>query len=386
MEENALTEGSAAPTPSGDALVPNAVPPPASHEALTFLNSVTPNDLQSIFFTDALVTTSDAGKELGEFSVSVELARHSGEDCLLIHANSHGALDNVPMGTSVTAYVSKNLQTLEHQHHEYVKLEDNHLDKKTFLRLQDGQYVVNKVITQGDQVQRTALSFSLDSMAGFISEGSNLILERLMVKKGIPENMEFLSFDSEANLCRATYKPLEQRLQKVGEDEITVTGIERTIQSSSDLPTTWQTYFSLDGHLTSRVQVGSPVTMRLLQLPVVVPVDEQGQPNAIPRKPLNWEEDMQLYSKFLDRKEELKGDHATYMRHHPELKALLADFLQFLLLRKPEDVVAFAADYFASFSPTTKIGSSYATSNEPRYTPRPNSPFKKRNGEETTPS
>ena len=32
----------------------------------------------------------------------------------------------------------------------FQQLEDNHLDKKTFLRLQDGQYVVNKVITQGD--------------------------------------------------------------------------------------------------------------------------------------------------------------------------------------------------------------------------------------------
>ncbi len=121
MEENASTEGPA-PTPSGDAIIPNAAPPPASQDALTFLTSVPPDDLQSIFFTDALVTTSDAGKELGEFSVSVELARHSGQDCLLIHANSHGALDNVPMGTSVTAYVSKNLQTLEHQHHEYVKV------------------------------------------------------------------------------------------------------------------------------------------------------------------------------------------------------------------------------------------------------------------------
>ena len=35
--------------------------------------------------------------------------------------------------------------------------------------------------------------------------GSNLILERVMVKKGIPDNMDFLSFDSEANLCRAKY-------------------------------------------------------------------------------------------------------------------------------------------------------------------------------------
>ena len=47
--------------------------------------------------------------------------------------------------------------------------------------------------------------FNNDILLPFFFLGSNLILERLMVKKGIPENMEFLSFDSEANLCRATY-------------------------------------------------------------------------------------------------------------------------------------------------------------------------------------
>ncbi|XP_038044713.1 ciliogenesis-associated TTC17-interacting protein-like isoform X1 [Patiria miniata] len=191
----------------GVEVIPNAtcIPPPATQDALAYLNSITQDDLQSILFTDALVTTSDTGKELGEFSVSIELARHSGQDCLLIHANSHGALDNVPMGTSVTAYVSKNLQTLEQQHHEYVKLEDHHLDKKTFLTLQDGHYIVNKVVMQGEQVQRTAQTYGLNSMKGFISEGSNLLLERVMAKKGIPDNMCFLSFDSEANLCCATY-------------------------------------------------------------------------------------------------------------------------------------------------------------------------------------
>ena len=35
------------------------------------------------------------------------------------------------------------------------------------------------------------------------------------------------------------------------------------------------------------------------------------------------------------------------MRNHPELKALLADFTQFLLLRKPDDVVEFAAEFFS---------------------------------------
>ena len=56
------------------------------------------------------------------------------------------------------------------------------------------------------------------------------------------------------------------------------------------------------------------------------------------------------------------------MRHHPELRALLADFLQFLLLRKPEDVIEFAADYFAAFSTKIPDPSPYLASNA-------NSPF-----------
>ncbi|CAB1331326.1 unnamed protein product [Coregonus sp. 'balchen'] len=33
--------------------------------------------------------------------------------------------------------------------------------------------------------------------------------------------------------------------------------------------------------------------------------------------------------------EELKAEHASYIRQHLDLRAMMADFLQFLLLRKP---------------------------------------------------
>ena len=42
-------------------------------------------------------------------------------------------------------------------------------------------------------------------------------------------------------------KSLGDRTQVVQQTEIDVTGIERTINSVSDLPTTWQSYFSRDG-------------------------------------------------------------------------------------------------------------------------------------------
>ena len=43
---------------------------------------------------------------------------------------------------------------------------------------------------------------------------------------------------------------------------------------------------------------------------------------------LHWEDDIEMLSQFLDRKEELKEDHVNYMKRHPELKAILGDFLQ----------------------------------------------------------
>jgi len=46
----------------------------------------------------------------------------------------------------------------------------------------------------------------------------------------------------------------------------------------------------------------------------------------------------------------LKAGHATWLREHPELQTLVADFLQFVLFRKPDNVVDVSANYFASFT------------------------------------
>lgn len=358
---------SSATVSSGDPTQPQepvALPKP-SIDATYFMESIEDDDYKYVMFNDSLVTVSDTGKELGEFSVTVEPVKREEQEVFLIHANSHGAIDGVPCGTSITAYVSKSLETIEQQHHEYVKLENHPLDRKTFIVKQEDGYVINRVITQGEDVQRMAHTYKFDDMKGFISEGSNLLLQRLLIKKGCPENFVGISFDSDANLCQASYRALEERKQFVGPNDIMVMGIERTINAVSDLPTTWQSYFTKDGHLTNRVQVGSPVTMRLTRVPTPIEIDEEPEKPTFEKQRMNWEEDMEMYSKFLDRKEELKNDHAVYMKQHPELKALLGDFIQFLLLRKPDDVLAFAADYFSSFSTSMKSGATYATSAVP---------------------
>lgn len=57
--------------------------------------------MEKCVFADSLVTVSDSGRELGDFSVSVSRASYNEELCFLLHASSHGVIDEVPCGTSI---------------------------------------------------------------------------------------------------------------------------------------------------------------------------------------------------------------------------------------------------------------------------------------------
>ncbi|XP_071348725.1 ciliogenesis-associated TTC17-interacting protein isoform X2 [Trachinotus anak] len=316
----------------------------ASDEAVAFMSSIEPAELQRCVFPDSLVTVSEGGRDLGRFSVTVEFARRAQRPCMLLHAQSQGAIDGSPCGTTVTAYLTTDLEVLEEDYHEYVKLEGHSLDKRCYMMQHNGQMVIDKVTTVGEEVTKERVSYPASVLRGLVTEGSILLLMRLIaLRKTVPEHMTFISFDQGLQIIHTTFSELGLKQLEVGGESVGVFGIERIAHSVENSPTTWQCYFLDDGHLASRVQVGSPVTMRLLQLPSQL---EKG----FEKIPLVWEEDMQMHSNFLDRKEELKAGHASYLRQHPAIRALISDFLQFLLLRKPDDVFQFAREYFLPFA------------------------------------
>uniref|UniRef100_H3AKQ7 Ciliogenesis-associated TTC17-interacting protein n=1 Tax=Latimeria chalumnae TaxID=7897 RepID=H3AKQ7_LATCH len=331
-------------------------------------------ELQMCVFADSLVTVSHTGRELGEFAITIQLKQYCQEDCFLVYANSHGMIDDIPCGTSIMAYISMKLETLEQHHHEYVKA--NKRTRLTSIKFTTYSHsiICTKTLASLQEKKKQSFSFEWSSLEGFVSEAANLLILRVLARRGaVPENMVFLSFDTETRIATSTYKELGQWSQTIGNEMVEMYGIERTVQSEHDdeVPTTWQCAFLCDGHMATRVQVGSPITMKMLQLPVPVEpellfffniiytVEEAAAKPTFEKKSLNWEEDLQLYSRYLDRKEELKANHATYIRHHPELKALLSDFLQFLLLRKPHDIPTFAAEYFAPFASQSPPGPSF---------------------------
>lgn len=72
--------------------------------------------------------------------------------------------------------------------------------------------------------------------------------------------------------------------------------------------------------------------------------------------PYAWACDMELYSKYSIKKDDLTHDHRRYILDHPEVRALLSDYLQTVLFRKPLDVVEFTKQYFEAFVPPAGKG------------------------------
>ncbi|KAM6151946.1 ciliogenesis-associated TTC17-interacting protein [Erethizon dorsatum] len=345
--------------------------PEANAEAIDFLSSLRLEELQMLFFSEMLVMVSDSGEPQGELTIEVQRGKYKDQKgllshCLVVHAGSHGILDKTICGNSVLGYLSWKLKPLEQHSHEFIKFPIIPVERKTSLLKKDGQLVMTNSIREGEEVKTSKTSCPWDSNEGFISEAANLVLLRVMAwRQMVPSNARFLALDTEGKLCCSTYQALGFQTIQVGHQQAQVFIVEQTVHSEEGIPTSCQFYLLSDGHLAKRVQVGSPGCFVITKMPILREEDEIEPPPVFHKEPLVWEEDMELYSKFLHRKEQLRLGHASYLRQHPDAQAVVSDFLLFLLVRQPQDPVSFAAEFFGFFSPNRTASPALRSSHPP---------------------
>ncbi|XP_036176764.1 ciliogenesis-associated TTC17-interacting protein isoform X2 [Myotis myotis] len=319
---------------------PESLPPPeANAEAIHFLDSLSQEELQMLFFSETLAMVSKTGEPQGELTIEVQSGKHEDNTgtmlpCALVHAFSRGFVDKMLCGNSLLGYLTWNLETVEQHSQEFVK-----------------------------EVRNEVTFFPWHSTAGFISQAANLLLLRVMAwRQMVPSNARFLALDMEGKFCYSTYKALGSQTIQVDRQQADAFIVEQTVHSVEGIPFSCQFYLLSDGHLAKRVQVGSPGCCIITKMPVLREEDEIEPRPVFEKKPLAWEEDIELHSRFLERKEELRLSHTRYLQQHPDGEAIVSDFLLFLLLRQPEDVVTFAAEFFGPFSlrrpPTPSLRSS----------------------------
>ncbi|XP_039700684.1 ciliogenesis-associated TTC17-interacting protein isoform X2 [Pteropus medius] len=326
----------------------------ASAEAIHFLNSLGKEELQMLFFSETLAMVSNTGEPQGELTIEVQSGKLKDKFDVVshypfVHASCRGFMDKTICGNSVRGYLSWNLRTIEQHSQEFIKFHILPMERKMSLLKEEDQLVMNRSIKEGEEVKTEVTFIPWDSTVGFISEAANLLLLRVMAwRQMVPNNARFLALDTEGKLCYSTYQALGSQTIQVDRQQAEVFIVEQTVHSDQGIPTSCQFYLLSDGHLAKRIQVGSPSYCLITKMPSLREEDEMEPHPVFKKKPLMWEEDMELYSKFLDRK--LRLSHTRYLQQHPDAQALISDFLLFLLLRQPADVVTFAAEYFGPFA------------------------------------
>ncbi|KAM9010002.1 ciliogenesis-associated TTC17-interacting protein isoform 2-T2 [Ara ararauna] len=295
--------------------------PALAEENAKFLNLIGPGELERCLFTETLdVVAADAQPRdaaWGRWWVSARWAPYerAGEpmrSCLPVQAGCRSRQDGVPASSSLKAYVTPEMETLEQEEQECLEHRPYPVRRRTHMVSHQCGMTVTKTLQEGERA-------------------------------------------------------LGVQPQAVGSAEAEVFVIERAVHAGAGASTVWHSSFLPSGRLARLVQVGSPVVMRLQDEPVPATDTDGVKPlPPFPKQPLNWEEDIQLFSWFLDRKGELQEYHAAYIQQHPELQVLLSDFLLALLLQQPQDPVSFAAEFFAHKEPPeTRFTSSGAANPSP---------------------
>ena len=327
-----------------------------SEAALHFLESIDNRMLELCCFEDKLAIVSEDGKTVGAYKACVKFTKLNEELALFVRASTQANVESTATGSSLTAYLlPETLTVIKQEHRQFFRTKEN-LEKLTKFTLdRDNEKITcYEQITKHDKTKAFRITFKKYAKTGLVTEATNIVLQRLMIKAGLEiDRMDFVSLDLEERcLVNTTYTTLPKRKQTIGEKKVVVQGIER-ILPLKQVPFTWHSYYAEDASLTFRIQVGSPLTMILEQLPPSIKVQDEIPLDPKPvfrKKRLMVNRDMEMNSKFIQRKSELKAKHDTFLEQHPEVKALLSDFLNFLLLRRPEDVLDFASSYFSSLS------------------------------------
>ncbi|CAH8523531.1 unnamed protein product [Schistosoma mattheei] len=314
------------------------------------LQNLEAEKLETVVFDDVLICYSNNNKVVGSYECRVT-NKDLDMKGLLVKTSIRTMLGEIHSTTTLEANITSSLETISQTKLETIVVNGSVMERKSTIELVENVYEIGCTESVNGEIKfSTKKHLAQSNILGLIAEGSDLILQRILVKSAFSVPFEVIGLDTDYNLATVSYIDLGERNVFVGNSEISVRGIQRTVHSQKALPSSWQTYFMQDGHMILRIQVGCPITIKANAIPELFKKEMYLPKPVVTKVSLNWEDDLELYSRFLDRKDEIKAQYLLYLRDHPEIHDMISDFIKSLLLHKPDEVVKYASEYFKSFS------------------------------------
>ncbi|XP_063256836.1 ciliogenesis-associated TTC17-interacting protein isoform X2 [Prinia subflava] len=246
--------------------------PTTADTAAEFLSLIGLEELEWCLFAEtlAVVAVGDPlrDKAEGQWWMAAQWAPYQREgepvqSCILVQTRFRGKQDGVPVNSTLKAYVTWQLETLEQEEQECLELRPHPTEKTTHIVSHEHGMTVMKTLRQGEaEPQCLGFSYSRDKLRGVLLEGASLLLLRVLARRQtMPADLVFPAINTEGDLCTSSYSALGIQRQAVGSAETEVLVIKRAVHTSTGASTVWHGSFLPNGHLAQLMQVGSPVLM-----------------------------------------------------------------------------------------------------------------------------
>ncbi|KAF2904558.1 hypothetical protein ILUMI_01605 [Ignelater luminosus] len=299
----------------------------------------------SLSKTEAHVATSESEKEIQDFIATLKPCYERLSCKFLVHLSSQFDVDGHNGGSRITAWVDRNLHTLEEKRTEYV-WEDNGINEKSiYCGIQPRRYYVKYRSTLENLLDRKY--YSMVRTRDLVCEGANFILMRYLAITRFIGHFELSTMYINGDLCRNIYDCLGPESGIVNDQKLDLCKIYRKIIEECGIVHLCITVLTLNGQIVKQEWNDCEYILQLNPLAHISNEKPLGNERLLLNKV--WEEDMHLFSAFLDCKTSCMMQIKSYLTDHPEFKNMMADYIQATLLMKPEDVLEFTVKHFNQY-------------------------------------
>lgn len=198
-------------------------------------------------------------------------------------------------------------------------------------------------ISFNTQDSKDSIHYSKNSgqILNIFPSASFILLARYLVVNGFSGKtvLDFESKNGEGLISNIIVE--EPKLRKFRGMELHITRITQNDEE-------FITYFLESGHILRHESKNSPFLIHLNPLSSI-------PPQNLMNLAQHWENDIQLYSIYLDTKDFMKNESFKFLKDNPQIKNLIKDYLSALLVSKPEDVIEFSVDFFRNIAGISSV-------------------------------
>ncbi|KAJ0175479.1 hypothetical protein K1T71_008638 [Dendrolimus kikuchii] len=287
----------------------------------------------------------DCCSVVGGISISVETLGED-KDKFLVQIVSHSSKEGAKSGSKLVSILDCNLHTMEENRTEHITKKDVIKERKSYMAICASGYYNKVTRTCGERHLMKRFYHSFDVARNFVLEGANVVLMRYLGLRRYRGNIKTGTVLIDGTICESIYVCLGVSQAIVNNKPLFVVKIERHIIEPSGFIHQTLTVLTLRGYMVSHEWADNCYILHLNPLLNIVPEKDEIEPHPPLRE--KWREDLQLFSDYLDFKSVRSSEGGQYVTESRALTATIRDYLQAILLLKPQDTLHFTRHYFGS--------------------------------------